>query len=617
MTASLRALGIGSLGALLAVALVGPFGLLAQTASGFGAITVVSSTALSDSQNPLLQHNIPRLSVQVGGQTLTADFESFYQSAGGLVRWGYATSEVLVEETGTLTQYYQRGVVDFHRRADLGDAYVLERRLAWDYFGGGLGNSVDLGVELGTTNNNTGELIGPWGHKVSNFSVGGVRTGFLDFFKRLGGVEAFGFPKTEARIDTNRPGTVHIAAATPGFTRQYFQAAVMEHHPQDPVQPVKLRLLGDDLRNAAYPGNAWQAFAAFNAAGPLTSGQAYVPQVIDFTPAPPPTAAPAPTPTPTAAPAQLSGTAELVVIGTSDAGIALYDGGGWFSLNVNSSELSTNRVNAVHVDKDDRIWAGTDAGLFRLGRDGSGASFRVGNTGGGIGSDDIRALGGRKSGDWIWLAHPDKGVSQFNGNDWARFRTDNSDLPSTAVRDIHVVDENLGRVWFATGNGAALLEGDTNTWLRIVQVANSGIVGNDVTAVLIDESGRFWFGTPNRGLSMSPNLSDWSQFTTAEGLGSNDVRDIIAAADGTVWVATAGGASRFSNGSFTTTNVENSGLPSNSVRAIAEDSRGRIWVATDAGVGMFDGATWTAFTTANGLRSNSTTSVTIAPATGG
>ena len=389
----------------------------------------------------------------------------------------------------------------------------------------------------------------------------------------------------------------------------------MEHHPQDPVQPVKLRLLGDDLQNAAYPGNAWRAFAAFNAAGPLTSGQAYVPQVIDFTPASPATA-PTPTPTPTAAPAQLSGTAELVVFGTSDAGIALYDGRGWFSLNVNSSELSTNRVNAVHVDKDDRIWAGTDAGLFRLGRDGSGASFRVGNTGGGIGSDDIRALGGRKSGDWIWLAHPDKGVSQFNGNDWARFRTDNSDLPSTAVRDIHVVDENLGRVWFATGNGAALLEGDTNTWLRIVQVANSGIVGNDVTAVLIDESGRFWFGTPDKGLSMSPNLADWSHFTTAEGLGSNDVRDIIAAADGTVWVATAGGASRFSNGSFTTTNVANSGLPSNSVRAIAEDSRGRIWVATDAGVGMFDGATWTAFTTANGLRSNSTTSVTIAPATG-
>ena len=616
MTASLRALGIGSLGALLAVALVGPFGLLAQTASGFGASTVVSSTALSDSRNPLLQHNIPRLSVQVGGQTLTADFESFYQSAGGLVRWGYATSEVLVEETGTLTQYYQRGVVDFHRRADLGGAYVLERRLAWDYFGGGLGNSVDLGVELGTTNNNTGELIGPWGHKVSNFSVGGVRTGFLDFFKRLGGVEAFGFPKTEARVDTNSAGTVHIPAATPGFTRQYFQAAVMEHHPQDPVQPVKLRLLGDDLRNAAYPGNAWQAFAAFNAAGPLTSGQAYVPQVIDFTPASPATA-PTPTPAPTAAPAQLSGTAELVVFGTSDAGIALYDGRGWVSLNVNSSELSTNRVNAVHVDKDDRIWAGTDAGLFRLGRDGSGASFRVGNTDRGIGSDDIRALGGRKSGDWIWLAHPDKGVSRFNGTDWARFRTDNSDLPSTAVRDIHVVDENLGRVWFATANGAALLEDDTNTWLRIVQVANSGIVGNDVTAVLIDESGRFWFGTPKQGLSMSPNLSDWSQFTTAEGLGSNDVRDIIAAANGTVWVATAGGVSRFSNGSFTTTNVANSGLPSNSARAMAEDSQGRIWVATDAGAARFDGVSWTALTTANGLPSNNTTSVTIAPAMGG
>ena len=590
--------------------------MLAQTSSGFGAISVASSTALSAPQNALLQHNVPRLSVQVDGQALTADFESFYESTGGLVRWGFATSEVLVEETGTLTQYYQRGVVDFHKRADLAGIYVLERRLTWDFFGGGLGTSVDLGVEPGTTNNNSGDQIGPWGHKVSDFSIGGVQTGFLDFFNQLGGVEAFGFPKTEARVDTNSPGTVHIAAATPGFTRQYFQAAVMEHHPQDPVQSVKLRLLGDDLRNATYPANAWQAFAAFNATGALTSGQAYVPQVIDFTP-PPPAATATPTPTPTAAPALLSQTAELVVFGTSDAGIALYDGAGWFSLNVDSSELSTNLVNAVHVDKDGRIWAGTDAGLFRLERDGTGAAFRKANTGGGIGSDDVRALGGRKSGDRIWMAHPDQGVSRFNGTDWSRFRTDNSNIPSTAVRDLHVVDENLGRVWFATGNGAALLEENTNTWLQIVQVANSGIIGNDLTAVSIDGSGRFWFGTPGQGLSMSPNLSDWSQFTTAEGLGSNDVRDIMAAADGTVWVATAGGVSRFSNGSFTTTNVANSGLPSNSVRAIAEDSQGRIWVATDAGVGMFDGATWTAFTTANGLASNATTSVTIAPAAGG
>ena len=36
---------------------------------------------------------------------------------------------------------------------------------------------------------------------------------------------------------------------------------------------VKLSLVGDTVRDLKYPGNAWQAIAAFNAAAPLTVGQ--------------------------------------------------------------------------------------------------------------------------------------------------------------------------------------------------------------------------------------------------------------------------------------------------------------------------------------------------------
>ncbi len=305
MSAALRLGGPLALGLLLALAIVAPVGLLAQTPSGFDATRVVSSVWMTDTANTLLSHNIPRLEVDIGGQTLMAGFAAFYESTGGLTRWGLPTSEVFVERPGALTQYYQRGVVDFHPRADLGNVYRLERRLTWDHFGGGLGGSQDLGVEPGTTNSNPGELHGPWGHKVSNFSVGDVRTGFLDFFRSYGGVNSFGYPKSEARADTNDPGTLHIATATPGFIRQYFQAAVLEYHPG---AGVRLRLLGDDLRNRRYPNDAWQQFAAFNAAEPLGNDQAYELEVVEY--APPPTttatAAPAaiiPTPSPTPTPA--------------------------------------------------------------------------------------------------------------------------------------------------------------------------------------------------------------------------------------------------------------------------------------------------------------------------
>jgi Tol biopolymer transport system component len=225
---------------------------------------------LSSHFDQTLQHNIPNLEVTVQGTAYRAAFWDYYQSTGGLARWGYPTSEVLEEETGTLTQYYQRGLVDWHFRADLG-TYLIERRLAWDYFGGGLGGSLDQGVEAGTSSPQPGELLGPWGHKVSNFAIDGTEIGFLDFFNSLGGVDSFGYPKTEARADTGEDGTLHIPEATPGFVRQYFQAAVMEFHSGDP-SPVKVRLLGDDLRNRRYPEGAWELFAAFNPAQPLHAG---------------------------------------------------------------------------------------------------------------------------------------------------------------------------------------------------------------------------------------------------------------------------------------------------------------------------------------------------------
>jgi hypothetical protein len=251
--------------------------------TGFGGQWLIEESHYQEDptgQNANLAHNIPRLSATVNGQLLTADFMDHYTRTGGVTRWGLPTSEVLVIEEDTLTQYYQRGVVDFHRRADLGGIWVIERRLAWDYFGGGRDGSDDLGVEPGTRNNFAGTQLGPWGHKVSDFAVDGTSIGFARFFDDLGGVESFGFPKTEARADNNRPDTLHIPGKTTGFIRQYFQAAVMEFHPGDPGDPIKLGLLGDDLRNRQFPNAAYANIPAFQAAEEFVEGSFYVPPAV-------------------------------------------------------------------------------------------------------------------------------------------------------------------------------------------------------------------------------------------------------------------------------------------------------------------------------------------------
>lgn len=221
-----------------------------------------------------LRHNIPDLLVTVGDHDVSCDFLAHYQATGGLIRWGFATSEVIEEVPGTLTQYYQRGIVDCQPRADV---WRVERRLVWDYIGGGRGGALDLGVEPDLRSEHPGLPLGPWGHRVSNLAVDGTHTGFLDVFNALGGLKSFGLPKTDARLDGHSGATLAINEAAPGIIRQYFQAAVLEHHRGNP-EPVQIRFLGDLARDVLYPNGSHLAFESFHAASPLRDAQTFFPE---------------------------------------------------------------------------------------------------------------------------------------------------------------------------------------------------------------------------------------------------------------------------------------------------------------------------------------------------
>lgn len=223
--------------------------------------------------DPALQHNIPNLRVTTQGALEDANFRDFYNATGGLTRSGLPTAEVFEEKPGVLVQYYQRGVVEWKTSSVNPSVYTIQRVLAWDFIGGGQGGAPDLGVEPGLTNHHPGTLLGRWGHKVSNTSVEGVAIGFPDLFSALGGVASFGFPKTDARRDSHPQAVLTRVGSNPNIIRQYFQAAVLEYHPDAaPGQNVKLALLGDYLRNIRYPNESWTQLAPFKPTQPLDVG---------------------------------------------------------------------------------------------------------------------------------------------------------------------------------------------------------------------------------------------------------------------------------------------------------------------------------------------------------
>ncbi len=216
--------------------------------------------ALIAPQISALPHNLVDLRVRLDGRLWTIEFQSYFRATGGLRRWGWAISEPLRENAGTVTQYFQRGVMDW--ASDGRGGYAIFPRPVWDYIGGGRGGAPDMGVEAGVLSDQPGVLVGDWGHRVSNFAIDGTEVGFADFFDELGGQATFGAPRTEARVDTGAIGTVFDPQSARGMIRQYFQNAVFEHSPS--VQPpVQLRLLGDRLRDWSYPDESWRTIEPF------------------------------------------------------------------------------------------------------------------------------------------------------------------------------------------------------------------------------------------------------------------------------------------------------------------------------------------------------------------
>ena len=238
-----------------------------EMASGGLSAVVQQSAFLAPDAS--LGHNIPDLTLSVGDAEVACNFLTYYRATGDVSRWGYPTSEVFAEGPGGLTQYYQRGIVDCQQRDG---GWQMERRLVWDDLGG-------PGAEPELLSEQPGLSLGPWGHRVSNAAIDGTPTGFLDFFNALGGLQAFGHPKSEARPDDAPGALFNLGSAAPGVIRQYFQAAVFEHRPESSEQ-VHLRFLGDAARNARYPFDIHQAFESFRAAEPLEGGQEIVPEEV-------------------------------------------------------------------------------------------------------------------------------------------------------------------------------------------------------------------------------------------------------------------------------------------------------------------------------------------------
>jgi PAS domain S-box-containing protein len=196
--------------------------------------------------------------------------------------------------------------------------------------------------------------------------------------------------------------------------------------------------------------------------------------------------------------------------------------------------LPTNRVNGLYEDRAGRIWASTDAGLFRLDDIDNPRGFSRIDLGSSVGiyetlEDRHGVLLVAAGADGLYRLWPDGRVERY------------TTFPESVVS---MTQDREGRVWVATRKGLCLLVDDPQPDQPVIA----------------------------------------RTFTTADGLPHNNVTSLYQSADGRIWVSTMGGLAKF-DGQRLHSITKAQGLSEDRLRRVMEDSDGNLWLATpEAGV---------------------------------
>ena len=191
-----------------------------------------------------------------------------------------------------------------------------------------------------------------------------------------------------------------------------------------------------------------------------------------------------------------------------------------FPANVNFTETA---VNDFTVDNEGTAWLGTDNGLFTITREADGVNCQFVREGEDFAGNSL--LTDAQNGIWA----VDENIL-WRGNQAGFERMAALILPITAVAPD-------GAVWTADKNNLIRIVGGNQQKIAL----DEGM--RDLTTIAFDANGRIWLGTTNG--AWTEENGRWVQFTAADGLANNHVTHIQITTDGTVWIATEGGLSRY------------------------------------------------------------------------
>jgi len=284
--------------------------------------------------------------------------------------------------------------------------------------------------------------------------------------------------------------------------------------------------------------------------------------------------------------------------------------------------MADNNVRTIRQTPDGAVWIGTISGLRRL-RDGvRGDPFRSPKIIDGVNVSVL--LPGR--GSELWIATYGQGIVRYRNGRMDRF-TAPSWLPHNNV--IALFEDREGNVWIGTRGGLLRLSPCAATTIttadsaqlnintiyrdpggtlfvaalngRLFRASGEALVPMSlplatselrIRNVFRDSTGTLWIGTDGQG-AVRLGRGGARRYTMEQGLANDFVRAFCEQRDGSIWIGTDEGLSRWRAGkirSYTT----DSGLIYSSIRALLVDHGDRLWVATDRGISRFESGSFVA-----------------------
>jgi len=214
----------------------------------------------------------------------------------------------------------------------------------------------------------------------------------------------------------------------------------------------------------------------------------------------------------------------------------------------------------------------------------------------------------------IWFSVKGKGISKYDGNSFSVFST-RQGLPSDSIT-INMVDKE-GNLWLNSWDGeCGIFDGKTykaftkDDWTR----------GKTIKVFLKDSKGNIWYRSSQEGFSKKDigtakarflglkfeegifkyDGKSSTQYTSLDGLPSNNINEITEDASGNIWFATRKGVSRYDGTRFTNYTTEH-GLSNDYSLKIKIDPSGNIWIVGLTGISKFNGSFLSQYTAEMGF----------------